>query len=133
MPPAYAASPALAAKVCGFMKSSRECRLIITIIIVISRERKTIYPGAGRRWKLVGKLHLVYGKDAKERKARDRNKEKERERDRREEWRTKRREKMTRREYDVKASAGPLKHYNGRYFDDRRRPQFATCIDMSFT
>lgn len=61
-----------------YEKPERECRLIITIIIVISRERKTIYPGAGRRWKLVGKLHLVCGKDTKERKARDRNKEKER-------------------------------------------------------
>lgn len=25
-------------------------------------------PGSKKRWKLVGKLHLVYGKDAKERK-----------------------------------------------------------------
>jgi len=41
-----------------------ECRLVITIIIVISRQRKTIYPGQRDDGNLSGKLHLVYGNDA---------------------------------------------------------------------
>lgn len=49
-------------------------------------------PGAGERGKLAGKLHPVYGKDAKERKERVRGDE-ETER---------RKEEMTRRKYDIK-------------------------------